>query len=186
VDQIKDELIPVYNAAMNVTQVNTVEDNTLDVFNKIKGTRAYVIGLTSRNHELITTTKRQLSSVGLKFDKHQKEHTFSVNENVVFYQDGIIFANGQDKSKCLDHYMKAKEIKPKRIIFVDDHHAHVKKMENYAKTNQIDYIGYRYGHLDSKVKSLKMNIADYQQANLKIISDDIAYKEVYDISEDVM
>ena len=75
-EQILEKIIPVYNAAQNVTDVQIVEESVVGLINNFKTSGAHVIGLTARNHELITPTSRHLKSVGVTFDHSEKYSHF--------------------------------------------------------------------------------------------------------------
>ena len=68
---------------------------------KTKG--AKVIGLTARNHNLTAKTIELLGTLGVTFSADVlPTATFTLNEKAVVIQDGVIFANGNHKGKCLE------------------------------------------------------------------------------------
>ena len=171
--QAMDELIPLYNAAQHITEVEIVEASVVSLINEFKSSGAHVIGLTARNHELVTPTLRHLQSVNVSFTD-TKPFAKVINNNYVLSQDGVVFANGQDKGRCLGEYLKEHNVSPQRIVFIDDSLKNVKKVKTYADNNSINFLGYRYGYLDEKVAAIDIELADQQLKNLKILSDEEA------------
>lgn len=171
--EVKDKLIPIYNAAQHITDVEVVEDSTIELIGKLKQEGAMVIGLTARNYELISPTIRHLNSAAVQFSE-VPEFAEKVNNDFVFAKSGVIFANGQDKGDCLEAYLRRHKISPSRIIFFDDHLKNVSNLKQFADRNNIVFKGYRYGYLDQKVLSMNLSLGDVQLENMRIISDEEA------------
>lgn len=170
-EEVKDRLIPIYNATKNVTDEEVVEKEVVAIIDNLKQNGATVIGLTARNFELVTPTTRHLDSASVKFSD---THRFAahVNQEFVYAKNGVIFANGQDKGDCLDAYLKEHNISPQRIVFVDDSLKNVKSVKKYADNNNIPFRGYRYGYLDQKVSEMSLEVAEIQLQNMRIMSDE--------------
>lgn len=85
---------------------------------KMKG--AKVIGLTARNHELTDKTIELLKTLGVTFSPDVfPSVAFMLDEKPVVMKDGVIFANGNHKGRCLEFAQE------KGHIVLSDTYAHI-------------------------------------------------------------
>ncbi|MBT6538361.1 MAG: DUF2608 domain-containing protein [Francisellaceae bacterium] len=178
--EIISNLVPLYNKIQHVTDVVLVEKEIAKIIRDLRKNNIKVIALTSRGYEVVSATNRHLNDVGISFDeRNDSRYMHEVLGEHVLYNKGIIFANGRDKGKCLEFFLNKKNIKPKRIIFVDDHLKNVESISKITMEMEYDFEGYRYGYLDNEVADLDMSIATEQLSSIKIPSDnDVKKKQV--------
>lgn len=173
------ETVELYNNIHKLSNVKAVEEDTVKVIAQLHS-KYNVLALTARGAEIEEATLRQLTSLGVLFDrgifKDQvlplSVHPFSSANN------GIIFAAGQDKGRCLKEFLEKINCKPSRILFVDDKLPHVKTMQLAAVSLGIEYVGLHYTHLSNKAAQLhlptiKMQL-DYFNIGWGLVSDEEA------------
>lgn len=104
-EALRDAII-LYNLAQlaSNTMVPVDEQNPIaPLIAELKMKGAKVIGLTARNHELTDKTLALLDTLGVAFSTDVlASAAFMLNEKPVVIKDGVIFANGNHKGKCLE------------------------------------------------------------------------------------
>lgn len=104
-EALRDAII-LYNLAQlaSKTMVPVDEHNPIaPLIAELKMKGAKVIGLTARNHKLTDKTLELLGTLGVTFSADVLPSvTFMLNEKPVVMKDGVIFANGNHKGKCLE------------------------------------------------------------------------------------
>lgn len=161
-----------------LTKAKLVEDKALYLINKIQKEGILLMALTTRNEAIASAAIRQLDSLGINFQKNSPSQDNFYLENDILFKKGIVFASGKDKGSVLGKFLKKINFSPKSIIFVDDKKKNITEIDAFCKLNKINYLGFRYGYLDEKIKKYNPKIADiqYQKLNISILSDEKALK----------
>lgn len=157
-----------------------VTPDTPRIFNQIKSKGYKVLGLTACGTgpfgKLRSGEKWRvdaLKSIGITFDKkfinakpgsldpyipRASEH-YSKAKHACFpaTEDGIIFTCMVPKGEVLDAYLQFANIKPKKIIFIDDRINNLETVADFCKKFNIQYIGYEYTAIQEQAKQLKLN-----------------------------
>lgn len=127
------------------TQVRPVETLTPLLIKNLQDRGVLVITLTARPNDLKPITMNQLESIGVNVESTK-----------------ALFANGQNKGVLLNDYLKANNLHPARLIFVDDKQKNVKNMDDAFAKREFANINYRYSAADFRVKAFNPKLADYQ------------------------
>lgn len=62
----------------------------------------------------------------------------------MLYRDGILFTSGKHKGNAFFTLLETLRISPKRILFINDKHPHLTKIEETAKEKNVPFVGLRY------------------------------------------
>ncbi len=79
------------------------------------------------------------------------EHLYLKNDkHNPFCTKGIVWCGHNiDKQKCLKIFMNYAEIRPTRIIFIDDNKKNLVKVQNFCKVNNIKFTGIAYSEAET-------------------------------------
>lgn len=159
-----ERILPEHLAAHKTTGVRAIEQDTLNLINKLHKEGIYPIALTARSY--IDITRRQLKTARIDLKQLGRLdnicYVFNEFEKPAYYTPGILFANGNDKGAVLEAFLNKLKYRPRKIVFVDDQRKHVVSVEKMAQRLGIkrnNFIGVRYGKLDSKVEAFNQKMA---------------------------
>jgi hypothetical protein len=172
-----DFALPEWMAVQSVTKVLPVEESIPFFINELQEKGVCCIGLTTRGLGLSDRTIHQLSSIQIDLNKTSpsKKELFFFNKRGVLYREGILFTAGTHKGEDLFMLLDFLDLKPKKIVFINDKRSHIMEVEESVVKRQIPFVGLRYGFTDKKVASLDKEIVDIQWAHFgKILSDEEA------------
>ncbi len=158
-EQSIDHAIIDWIGVQKLTTVSPIEKQTPNLVLKTQGRAHLVMALTARPVELAAATLKQIKSVGIQFaEKYKYESGESIK-----LAGGVLFVGPKNnKGTVLQSFLKAQNISPARVIFVDDKEKHVKNMDAVFSQAGIANLNFRYGAADGKVKSFSPEIAEIQ------------------------
>jgi len=166
-----DEILPLWVKIQKVILSKTVEPSTSEVFSKSRGASKYLMAMTSRPVELQDTTRAQLKGLGIRFSMVTpagSSFDTKVDGGTSAYRDGIYFLGAhKNKGHGLVAFLEKTQLKPKRIVFVDDKVRHVTSVNASLKDSGIEHEELRYGAADAKVKAFRMDVADEEAKQYK-------------------
>jgi FMN phosphatase YigB (HAD superfamily) len=85
------------------------------------------------------------------------------NDANPIYKAGIVFVDQTgEKGPVLDAFLAYAKIKPKKIIFIDDKTKNLVSVEEFAKQNNIGFIGIEYTKALEDKEELNQNVAELQ------------------------
>jgi hypothetical protein len=96
---------------------------------------------------------KELKKIGYNFDKSWDKINTKFFETlkstvelkrVPAFKQGIIFSCGVTKSTTLKAFLNYVKLNPKKIIFIDDKRKNVNSIEQFAKKNKIEFLGFEY------------------------------------------
>ena len=175
-----DDVEEMQSIVMRTKPWRPVTPDTAQIFNEIKNKGYKVLGLTSggtgtfgKMRSLEKWMVEELKNIDIIFDKNfinakpgsldqyipSISKHYAKAKHVCFpaAENGIIFTCMASKGEVLDAYLQFANIKPKKIIFIDDRAIHLKTVENFCKKFNIQYIGYEYTAIKEQAKHLKLN-----------------------------
>lgn len=154
-------VIAVYNAVHTQISVQLIDPNVKEVFHQLNQKNIPIIALTARGAEMAKDTLRQLNEINVHFSQEWEDTKFDLpnKRKQPIFQNGIIFCNGIDKGECLDAFFKAFSYRPKQIIMADDKEKYLQSVGKVVNAHGGQFIGYRYGLLDEKVKKFDITNA---------------------------
>lgn len=165
-------VIALYNAVQHQTRMKVVEEEVIQIIQKLQSQQIPVLALTARGQEIIKTTLNQLTHIGIHF-KHPlwDNLNFQIDINdegrsLPYFTNGILFCNGRDKGACLDYLFSTIKYKPAHLIMVDDKPENILTVKKSIDKHQCPFIGLRYGYLDNKVKQINFEKAHEQMDSI--------------------
>lgn len=189
-DDLWARLTPEYVEEMQSIVMRTkpwrpVTPDTPEIFNEIKNKGYKVLGLTSGGTgafgnmpSLEKWMIKELQDIDIIFDKSfinakpgsldqyipSISKHYAKSRHVCFpaAEDGIIFTCMASKAKVLEAYLQFANIKPKKIIFIDDRLKHVETVSDFCKKFNIEYVGYEYTAIKEQAKYLKLNLRRFK------------------------
>lgn len=165
---------------MLTQQWRPVTTDTAKIFNQIKNKGYKVLGLTASGTGAFGNMRsmekwrvNDLKSIGITFDKNfinakpgsldayipRAGEYYGKTKHACFpaVDNGIIFTCMIPKGETLDAYLQFANIKPKKIIFIDDRINNLETVGEFCKKFNIEYIGYEYTAIKEQAKHLKLN-----------------------------
>lgn len=144
------ETLKIYNPVQHASKMEAI-DKTVDWPIKLQQLRkknVKIIGLTARNDELVKTTLRQLSEVGVSFCEDViMPGSCIIDGKLVKVESGVIFASGLPKGQVLTS-TKLKFVQElaefRRVHFVDDSRAHADSIFLALKEKEINVSSWHY------------------------------------------
>ena len=136
-----------------------------------------VLGLTARYPGEAFYTHPQLERLGFSFDRRFPDHALSLCAPAIF-EKGVLFASALNtKGQALEALLQQLNLKPKKIIFVDDKIHHVENVQAASAQLDLDFLGIRYSSADKRVHAFDAQIAELQmQLFPRFVSDEEAFQ----------
>jgi len=147
-------------------KVQAVDPETPHIIRSIQKEKISVICLTARKPEELNNTLNQLQSIGVDLSEafpflHPSQTLASISD--ALYCKGILFATPfNKKSHVFISFLKENNLKPKKVIFIDDKISHVEDVHNALLNEGIECVGIRFGGADEDVKQFNPSIAEMQ------------------------
>lgn len=175
-----------WEAIRFLTKMEIVEPESDKIVHSLQDQNYCVMGLTTQGLALATKTVQQLKEN--RFDlsltaPSKEDHYFSIGGHGVLYRRGILFTSGTSKGESLFALLDKLEIKPERIVFLNDKASHIKDIEQVAEKRGVEFLGLRYAYSDSRKKAFSPEIADFEWDHSLVshlLSDEEAKKEMQD------
>ena len=158
-----DKADKVWNQTQWLIQVKAVENLTPELIRQLQKKKIKMMGLTARTYDISDITLKQLSSIGIHLGHSVSSQDMSFQlVDMAHFKDGIVF-QGEHNSKgaVFVEFLKKLNLKPKKVVFVDDKQKHVNSMEKALGEAKIKYIGFRYGSADKRVEKFNKDFEDY-------------------------
>lgn len=166
IDTAYDQFLPLYFHVHDFIDMHPVEPDTLSVLEQLRSRGIHFIALTTRNVSIINRTHEQLEKAEIRFNPPNEPISFLSFEHMQYpaiLSDGILFCGSNNKGIVLEKYFQICKIpKPDCIIYIDDKRTYLDQVAHYCKANSIDFVGIRYGYLDSFVKNFDFKKAQDQ------------------------
>ena len=159
-----DQADKVWNQTQWLIQVKAVESFTPELIEKLQKKKIKMMGLTARTYDISDITLKQLSSIGINLGHSVSSQDMSFKlVDTAYYKNGIVF-QGEHNSKgdVFVEFLKRLNLKPKKVVFVDDKQKHVNSMEKALGEAKIKYIGFRYAAADERVEKFNKDFEDYE------------------------
>lgn len=163
--EAKIQALKEWISIQNISKVKVVEEGTKEFVQKLQNENYTIIGLTTRGLEMSFTTVTQLESLGIMLNTTSpfKDDLFFKNRNKgVYYHQGILFTMATPKGDALYTLLTIIDLRPDKIVFINDKKEHLKDVEKMCIEKNIPYIGLRYNYLDHKIQNFDKNIAEIQ------------------------
>lgn len=171
-----DELKSIIQLAGHV---KTVAPDTARIFNEIQKSGYKILGLTlcetgayGNIPSLEKWRVNELKHLGMKFhhsfpnvkagqldpfipdiEKYTAKYSCSPSAD-----NGIVFTCHVPKGDVLDAYLQKINLRPRKIIFIDDKMKNLQTVETYCKQNNIEFLGFEYNAVKDQAKQFVMNL----------------------------
>jgi hypothetical protein len=165
--------------------VGLIESNAAETIKHLQAQGIWTFGLTARciNPDYMPSADRgtyeHLKSVKIDFTQHPLMNKVN-QETARFFSYGIIFTDHQEKGPYLEKFLQNMDLRPEKIVFIDDNVKQIKSVEKSLEKMGIPFIGYRYSNLDhfhTQFDPLIVNIQlEALIKNNEVLSDEEAVK----------
>lgn len=177
-----DRGVAMFAEVQMKTNVQLVEPMTAGFIADLQKRGFRVMGLTARPMNLVARTVDELRSLGLDLSRTAPEGVVPVGADArheVRYAGGVLFVGPHNlKGPVLKSFLTGQL--PTSIRFFDDKKHHVDDLEDVF-ASLTDYVGYRYGAADARVKSMSPELGDFEWKAFKlwnVILDDETAREL--------
>ncbi|MEZ5314721.1 MAG: DUF2608 domain-containing protein [Chlamydiales bacterium] len=161
--EIMDSFIPLWHHILMEAKFKAVEPSTAGVIRKLQKQGNTVLGLTARYVEMAYPTIDQIHSIGIDFTLNTLKNFDCEIEGGAKYLEGIIFVGlKNDKGETLIRFLNQLNYRPKKILFIDDKEKNLQSVSLACQKEGIQFLGLRYGYLDSFSKTFDCTLADSQ------------------------
>lgn len=163
-DDPLDQTLAYWEGIRHFTQMEIVEEGSDKIIDSLQNQGIPVMGLTTQGLALATRTINQLYSCGIDLSKTSptREDCYFDNGHGVLFRKGILFTSGTHKGAALLKYLEIANIRPSRVVFLNDYKSHLLQVEESLEKKGISFIGLRYGFSDERVRRFSPEIADIQ------------------------
>jgi hypothetical protein len=166
-----------WEAVQAITQVLPCEPCTAHWVRAWQQKPLTVIGLTTRGLGMSSITIGQLETleIDLSVTAPEKKELFFLNPWGVLFRKGILFTAGTHKGNALAQLLDQLELRPQRVVFVNDKASHIAELQSTVEQRGIPFLGLRYGAVDGWVRAFDPEVSQIQwDAFGHILSDDEA------------
>jgi len=161
-------ILPLYYEIYDHIPLYPVEPEGPAILSTLQKKGIKTVALTTKSLPLVARTQIQLKDAGFSFapkGPFNCELTVQL-EKPALLSHGIIFCNDNNKGPTLLKTLNTLNCIPKKIVFVDDKLSNLLDVEKDCLLNKIQFIGIRYGKLDSVVAQFDPARAEQQYAAL--------------------
>lgn len=159
-DQAIDNALRDWVRVQKATKVRPVEKITPILIENLLLKKITVLALTARPISLKEATTAQLQSIGVKLESYG--YTYNDQKDVELY-NGVLFVGPKNnKGLVLATVFEKLQIKPRKLIFVDDKVKHVNNMDAVFAQKGHTNINFRYGAADERVKAFDAQLSEFQ------------------------
>lgn len=183
---------PVWMKAQAFNEIEMMDENLKNIFDKIEKENLPVIAISSRQPVCMDLTLQQLRKLKFAINKSPvSQHAFDFDAALpVAYRSGVLLTNNNGKGKIfLQWFLQNKHrlAKIKRIIFVDDILKNVESMAQAAKQLNLEFVGLRYSKGDKYKASLdrakakkqaKILLGNFDDGTMQILLKNLSKAEV--------
>ncbi len=169
-EELDSWVIPMYVDAQLKTPFKPVEEATAGIIQELQKDGVPVIGLTARRLELIDITLDNLRKMGIDFSAApitEDAVSFPIDHPNIFV-NGVMFCGGSRdtdkignqthaKDRAIKALIKHFDLKPTRIIVVDDRPDYLESIVNMIVSMGIDCVGIRYSRSDERLKRFSLD-----------------------------
>lgn len=82
------------------------------------------------------------------------------------FKQGVLCANKQDKGPVLAAFLKAIQLKPSQVIFIDNRLDYLQSVEAALQDMRVEFIGFHYRDVESRPHHVDEEIAKFQLMHL--------------------
>jgi hypothetical protein len=113
----------------------------------------------------------ELKHLGYDFGKpwsHIHERFFHGVKDIKrppMFKKGVVFASGVSKGAALEAFLAYTNLRPKKIIFIDDKRKYLESVEEYTTLENIEFLGIEY----TAVKDSRLSPLDEERAKLQFV-----------------
>lgn len=181
-----------WTALQLLVKLEPVEKKTASVVKQLQEEGFPTFAITSRGIRLGDRTVSQINAIGCDFSANpvKEEEVFwprgltATDQEHVLFEKGILFTAGQNKGTGLTKMLGHLDVKPKRIVFIDDSRKHVEHVAEACDKLGIKFIGYHYRRLESWVAGLDKEVEKERIKALEyVLSEDFTREIALDLRE---
>jgi FMN phosphatase YigB (HAD superfamily) len=162
--QALNNVLPIYYEVQLKVPLQLIEQSTPQLLAELQKEGIDVIALTARSLPLVNRTIEQLSAIDIDFSHNHIGPVFVLRNapHLYMYKRGILFSGDNNKGEALVDFLDYCDVKPEKIIFVDDKLHNLHKVEAIVEQRNISFVGIRYGRLDEHVQNFDEQVAEQE------------------------
>ena len=143
----------IWNLSQRKIKTKPVELSTPELIANLQKNKAKLFALTARTFSIADITREQLWQNGIDFARQSlvTNEPLIIDDHSVYTQGIVYQGEGNDKGKTLLKFLAMFNLKPKKIVFVDDKEHNVINVHNALEAIGIRHIEYRYAATDKAV-----------------------------------
>ena len=136
--QNKNAAINIFNTVQNLTTTCIAEQSIANHLQRLSSRNVRTYYVTARSINTYDATIRQLKKHKIELASDSNQYFIVLlNDRPVVFINGILFCNGQNKSRCLDILFSKLLFNPTNIVYVDDSKKHIDDIHNYFLNKDI-------------------------------------------------
>jgi phosphoglycolate phosphatase-like HAD superfamily hydrolase len=149
-------VLPIYCEVQYGIELHPVDPIAPALIEELQREGVYVMALTARSLPLMQRTIEQLAAIGIDFAHNHLGDPVIVRQLVdrYIYKRGILFSGQNNKGLALLDFLAYCNLRPKKIIFVDDKLSNLVAVMDAVATIDVPFVGIRYGLLDEYVATI--------------------------------
>ncbi len=153
-------VLPMYRKVVLNSGARLVEEVVPSVIRELQEKGHNVIALTARSGPLVEHSCQQLLSLDIKMSFIGKTFEVYLKHGKARFLFGSMFCGDNNKGDALACFLNNMNMKPIKIVFIDDKRKYLEQVEAVAQSMGIEFTGLRYGYCDEQVKSFALDDAD--------------------------
>jgi hypothetical protein len=163
-EQVQARADDVWTRTLDRVKVRPVEALTPTLVREQQQRGLQVMGLTARAESDAPATFRQLHAIGVDLQASAVRKD-ELRAQDGFYSHGVLFVGeGVDKGKLLVDFLARIDLKPARVVFVDDKPHHARNVDAALGAAGIPVVAFRYGAADAKVRAFNEVMGEATEA----------------------
>lgn len=128
----------IWTKLQNITHINTVETETINVLRELSNKNIKTMGLTARPAKIIELTTKQLNTIKISLNLNPIYDNEIWLSNSSCYIDGVLYAGSfKHKGKALIRFLDKIKYNTKEILFIDDSFHHCKDVKEELNKKNI-------------------------------------------------
>ena len=167
-----DLAMRVWNEAQRRVTVGPLEPDTVALLARLAARGVPMMALTARTLDIAELTATQLATAGLSLEGRLPgaratripRAELGAAEDALFAHGVLFVGESNDKGKVLSRFLQMSDLRPARVVFVDDKARHVKNVEAALSALGVPSVAFRYGGADARVEQFNAVMSEVRDA----------------------
>jgi hypothetical protein len=176
-EEAKREALRRSIQVMSISKMQLVEPDTAEIVHRLQEAGIPVIALTGSPFHLSSTIPTQLQICGIDLGRScpLTGRVEIPSSSGAQYENGIIYGNNNHKGEVLRAFLTMTGLRPTRILYVDDYHREIERVQETLEELAIDSLCIQYDAAIKAESPLEPAVVKMQWETMgKILSDEQA------------